>query len=274
MDERVRELENELKEKTIDLDALNRELDASRKRMETSEREMEERLSRERSIRERLEGELTAKEAEIDQERRRASNLEAVLGKCANKESEQIERMKQEWETEKNSLLSNKELEIKELIDQLERRFEEDYARFIKTHKEAMQNALSQKNHEHEREKEKLMEIYQEKFGQYESEHQTCVKQIKELREQHRGEINEMKERYERELSEVREHHEREMRETRETVGIHKLAAEKKDVESVEQSYRNQLDAMETKFEAHLKDMQTKFDSDLLRFAFLFLFVN
>lgn len=183
LNEKMEEWKRENEARNRESEIQKQEVDASRKRNEASVRELEERLSRERGERERLERELVTNEMSIEEERRKLTEMEAILSKRreegVQKTGEQIDKLKQEWAAEKSNLLAKKELEIKDLIEQLEKRFEDDYSKFIKTHKDAMQNALSQKNTEHEREKEKLMEIYQEKFGQYESEHQTLLKQIK-----------------------------------------------------------------------------------------------
>lgn len=190
-EERIKELELELNSKTSELKRRSHEfdeLDSARKKSESNVRELEERLSRERGERERLERELRTNESEIEKERGKLAELEAALAVSKRRDDsretiremrDQMEKERQAWAAEKNAFLAKKESDIKELIGQLEKRFDNDYSMFIMRHKTAMENTLAQKNMEHEREKEKLMEIYQEKFNQFETDQLAMQKKIK-----------------------------------------------------------------------------------------------
>ena len=64
----------------------------------------------------------------------------------------------------------------------MEKRFEEDYSKFMQTHKDSMHRTLNEKSQEHAKEKEHLIELYQNKFNDYETREQSLSKQIKELK--------------------------------------------------------------------------------------------
>ena len=53
----------------------------------------------------------------------------------------------------------------------------------MQTHKDSMHRTLNEKSQEHAKEKENLIELYQNKFNDYETREQTLSKQIKELKE-------------------------------------------------------------------------------------------
>ncbi len=80
-------------------------------------------------------------------------------------------------------LLNNEFPFLKKVIFQLEKRFEEDYSKFMQTHKDSMHRTLNEKSQEHAKEKEHLIELYQNKFNDYETREQSLSKQIKELKE-------------------------------------------------------------------------------------------
>lgn len=143
-------------------------------------------LSRLKEDRDGLARLLDVKESEIGEERAKLTQLEQKLMRYKNESElhekklvEEFDMARKRWQLEKNQLIEKSENDLRVTVDQLENRFNEDYARFMEAHKVKFNDGLMQKNEEFRVEKEKIMEMYQEKFGQYEREQQELFKQIK-----------------------------------------------------------------------------------------------
>lgn len=114
-------------------------------------------------------------EAELSKQR----ELNEKLRKEAAVAVEKFDQSIKQWQMEKEMILKKAEEDSQKHINQIEKRFEEDYSKFIQTHKDAIQRIVFEKSQEHEKEKEKLKEIYQNKFNEYESNEQALLKQLK-----------------------------------------------------------------------------------------------
>ena len=176
---RVKELESSLIAAQLSLNECELKLNAIQ--MELSECEVKLQTEQEKS---------KSSAIKLDAEMNKWSQSKQLLeNKLKERESElhelneRAESQKQSWSQEKHSLVAKKDEELQKVIFQLEKRFEEDYSKFMQTHKDAMHRTLNEKSQEHAKEKESLIELYQAKFNEYEVREQSLQKQIKELRE-------------------------------------------------------------------------------------------
>jgi hypothetical protein len=95
--------------------------------------------------------------------------------------SDKLEMAKQNWNQEKAQIILKKEEEFQKYMQQLEKRFEHDYSTFMKTHKDAIQRTLNEKSTEYAKEKEQLIELYEKKLTDYDTNEHALKRQIKEL---------------------------------------------------------------------------------------------
>ena len=97
--------------------------------------------------------------------------------------SDKLEAGKQSWSQERALLIAKKEDEFQKHMQQLEKRFEEDYSTFMQTHKEAIQRTLNEKSGEHAKEKDKLVEVYEKRLAEQEALTSGLKRQLKEATE-------------------------------------------------------------------------------------------
>jgi len=128
-------------------------------------------------------GQLEAVNKQLDAKSGEIKELEAKLAEAASSH----ETARQAWCAEKVNLAAQKDEELQRNIEGLEKRFVEDYATFMQTHKEAIQRTLSEKSGEFAREKEKLMEMYERKVGEHEAAEARLRRQVKEAEQRRRG---------------------------------------------------------------------------------------
>ena len=93
-----------------------------------------------------------------------------------------LEQCKLAWNKEKKELISKQDEEFENNVKELEKRFQEDYSLFMQTHKESIQRTLNEKTQEFTREKESLIEIYEKKIADLESNEKSLLQKIREFR--------------------------------------------------------------------------------------------
>jgi hypothetical protein len=91
------------------------------------------------------------------------------------------EKAKSTWDNEKTHLVARKEEEFQKIIDQLEKRFEDDYSKFIQSYKENLAKTLQEKSDEYAHEKENLINIYENKVKEFEVKEQNLLKQMRKM---------------------------------------------------------------------------------------------
>jgi chromosome segregation ATPase len=87
------------------------------------------------------------------------------------------------WQHERTDLITKKDEEMEKIISQLNKRFEDDYAKFMQTQVKTMEKALNEKSQEHAEEKEKIIELYDKKLQEYESNEHDLHRHINELKQ-------------------------------------------------------------------------------------------
>ena len=112
-----------------------------------------------------------------------SKDFETKMQTAQNDAAKHFESARLEWNAEKMHLVNGKEEEMRRCIEQLEKRFEQDYSKFIQAHKDSMHKTLSEKSAENSKEKEKLIEMYEKKIGEREANEKLLSRQIKELKE-------------------------------------------------------------------------------------------
>ncbi len=135
---------------------------------------------------EALNKQLGSKSGEVETVRACLKDLEAKLADASNSH----EAARQAWNSEKAKLAAQKDEELQKNIEALEKRFVEDYATFMQTHKEAIQRTLSEKSSEFAKEKDKLMEMYEKKLGEHEVAEARLRKQMKEIEQRRRAHLD------------------------------------------------------------------------------------
>jgi len=173
-----------LAEQTEAKSSLDTDLSALKVQLETAKtkiREYEAKLGQLEAINKQI----GVKSGEVEAVRSSIKELEAKLAEAASSH----ETARQAWCAEKVKLAAQKDEELQRNIEGLEKRFVEDYATFMQTHKEAIQRTLSEKSGEFAREKEKLMEMYERKLGEHEAAEARLRKQVKEAEQRRRGQV-------------------------------------------------------------------------------------
>jgi chromosome segregation ATPase len=164
----AKKLRQEIEEKMVLVDSLRKTLlDNEQKQTNTEQ------------VKSRLEAQCKQFEFDLD----KIKQVNEQWSKNYNELVEKFETTKQSWSSERAQILARKEDEIQKVIERLEKRFEEDYTRFVQTHKEGMHRALNEKSQEYTAEREKLIEMYQKKLNEIEKSEQQLARQCKELRE-------------------------------------------------------------------------------------------
>ena len=97
--------------------------------------------------------------------------------------NEQLLKNLAESESSKQVLIKKNDEEIQTVIAQLEKKYEDDYCKFIDIHKENMLRTLSEKTQEHSKEKEDLIQMYEAKLNDCDTNEKLFRKQVKELKE-------------------------------------------------------------------------------------------
>ena len=135
---------------------------------------------------EKLEVELTEARGSAATNEKAKSKLEAQCRQFEldldklKKANEQLEAAKHAWSSERIQLVARKDDELQKTIGRLEKRFEEDYTRFVQTHKEGMQRALNEKSAEHASDRDKLIEMYERRISESE---QIANRRSKDMRD-------------------------------------------------------------------------------------------
>jgi hypothetical protein len=113
------------------------------------------------------------------------NDLNEKLENCSKKYDDLIvtyENSKQVFEKDKSNALALKENEFQKVIDDLEKRFEGDYSKFIQSYKENLARTLQEKSDEFSREKDSLTNMYEKKINELESKEQNLLKQLKDMK--------------------------------------------------------------------------------------------
>jgi hypothetical protein len=97
--------------------------------------------------------------------------------------TKKYEHLKQNADVEKQYLLTKKDDELQKIIDDIEKRFENDYAKFIQTYKESLAKSIQEKTNEFNEEKENLINMYEQKLKDLEFNEQYLQKQIKNIKQ-------------------------------------------------------------------------------------------
>lgn len=118
---------------------------------------------------------------EIDQLKEELTTKLDQAAKNSKELTDKHELAKQAWIQERSQIIVKKEEEFQKYMEQLEKRFEEDYATFMQTHKDAIQRTLSEKSVEFAKEKDKLVDMYEKKLIEYDTTEMCLKKQIKDL---------------------------------------------------------------------------------------------
>jgi exonuclease VII large subunit len=96
-----------------------------------------------------------------------------------------LEIARQGWAQEKAQLVAKKEEEFLVNMQRLEKRFEDDYSTFMKTHRDAIQKTLNEKSVENAREKERLIDMYEKRLAEHDASESHLKRRIKELDQRH-----------------------------------------------------------------------------------------
>jgi hypothetical protein len=113
------------------------------------------------------------------------NDLNEKLENCSKKYDDLIvtyENSKQVFEKDKSNALALKENEFQKVIDDLEKRFEGDYSKFIQSYKENLARTLQEKSNEFSREKDSLTCMYEKKISELEAKEQNLLKQLKDMK--------------------------------------------------------------------------------------------
>ncbi|RNA43433.1 hypothetical protein BpHYR1_039728 [Brachionus plicatilis] len=207
-----------------------------------------------------------------------------------------LKKKNEEIEASKAALATKKDEELQKCIEQLEKRFQEDYDTFLQTNKDNVEKALGEKTIEHAHEKDRLIEFYQKKIDQYDENEKELLKKIKELREKPKSEAKQIQTDHEeheahqeeyignlleriRELEDILSntdaHFEIELNKLRSELEEEYEVKLKQELgnaksnefrdESVEQSYRVKLEHLQEKYQEHLNKMKEKYENELAK---------
>ena len=184
--------ENELKEKLLAAERLAAE-SAQRARAEANElAELRVKCDEKERRLETAERALVAAQTEVT--RLEASNEQLVKlgdelrGQCAalrssnEQQAKQLELAQQLSAAARTEAKARDDDELQKAIEQLEKRFEDDYAQFMDKHKEAMLRTLADKSQESARDKQALVELYEAKLAALDHELQLLQRQLKEAK--------------------------------------------------------------------------------------------
>lgn len=151
--------------------------------------ELESRLkTTEASLIDKYSADLSTREAQLTKLSQIRDELQLKLDetvKAGNDLTQKWEAAKQSWAQEKSQLVAKKEEEFLVNMQKLEKRFEDDYSTFMKTHKDAIQKTLNEKSMEYAREKEKLIDMYERKLSETDASESSLKRKIKELDQRH-----------------------------------------------------------------------------------------
>ncbi|CAF0943496.1 unnamed protein product [Brachionus calyciflorus] len=269
---KILKLEASIGEKDALIEKLNLEINDKNSHFKN----LEEKINNSQSDYKLLEAKFTT---EIENLNNHKKNLELeILG---------LKRMNEQLEASKMTVICKKDEELQKCIQQLEKRFEEDYDKFLQTNKDAIEKALNEKTKEFSKEKEKLIEFYQNKFSEFEENEKNLLKQIKETKEkeivkprmdskytqsdpvedqeEYIGNLLERIRELEDILSNTDAHFEIELNKIRvELEEEYEAKMLNYRGDSVEQSYRVKLEQLQDKYQDHLNKMKEKYDSELL----------
>lgn len=219
-------------------------------------------------------------------------NLKA-LKNSLDSEIFDLKKKNEEIEVSKVALASKKDEELQKCIEQLEKRFQEDYDTFLQTNKDNVEKALNEKTTEFAREKERLVEFYQKKIDEYDENEKSLMKKMREKpkveqkqiqtehseneadQEEYIGNLLERIRELEDILSNTDAHFEIELNKLRSELEEEyeiKLKQELNSVkvnefrdESVEQSYRVKLEHLQEKYQEHLNKMKEKYENEFVK---------
>lgn len=133
-------------------------------------------------IKQNLENAFKVKETELNEHLEKSKHKVDETQQQYNELSEKYESSRQQFEKEKTMTLARKEEEFQKVIGELEKRFEDDYSKFIQSYKENLARTLQEKSDEFVREKDSLNGMYEKKISELEDREQNLLKQVKELK--------------------------------------------------------------------------------------------
>lgn len=302
---KINEVEQLLKNKDLNLEALNKKM-VQISELENLNAQQASLISQMKNQIEQANGKIKEQENNLfllqDNSKSIGSKLskeiETIASQKASLESEimNLKKKNEQIEASSLSLAAKKDEELQKCIEQLEKRFQEDYDTFLQTNKDNVEKALSEKTTEFAQEKERLIEFYQKKFDEYDQNEKSLMKKIKELKERPKEEhkqiqtdqseheadqeeyIGNLLERI-RELEDILSntdaHFEIELNKLRSELEEEYEIKLKQEVnsarlnefreESVEQSYRVKLEHLQEKYQEHLNKMKEKYENELVK---------
>ncbi len=191
---KLKDLELKLKNSDSDINDLKMKLETSRQILIKSKNDQIEKNDRDmRDLEQRLVDEyqniMNQTQLSAEQKINDLTKLKSKLEVDLNEKQNELNALKQEhdvakqqWLQEKQDLSTKKEEEFQTQMKQLEKRFEEDYSTFMQTHKESIQRTLNEKTQEFSLEKENLIEIYEKKLLDLESNEKQLLQKIRDLK--------------------------------------------------------------------------------------------
>jgi chromosome segregation ATPase len=130
-----------------------------------------------------LENQAKLREVELNDELTKSKQEIENLNQQLNDLNKKYEQLKQNSDVDMQYLLSKKDDELQKIIDGIEIRFENDYAKFIQTYKESLAKSIQEKTNEFNEEKENLVNMYEQKLKDLEFNEQYLQKQIKNIKQ-------------------------------------------------------------------------------------------